>query len=101
VQGQASATGPQVSTERAASRRVRHLTTASVVPVVLAVLAGGFAYAALQDRSAMTEIVVASSLVPAGTPVDGSDTRLVRIHSSDASLAHGLLTPSELTGRWP
>ena len=47
--------------------RPRRWTTGSVVPVVLAVLAGGFAYAALQDRSALTTVVVASEPVPAGS----------------------------------
>ncbi len=100
VQGQTGPPGTQPSTERLTSRRVRRLTTGSVVPVVLAVLAGGFAYAALQDRSAMTEIVVASSLVPAGTPVDSRNTRLVMVHTSDTALTHGLLAPAELEGRW-
>ncbi len=100
VQGQAGAPVAQPSTERLTSRRVRRLTTGSVVPVVLAVLAGGFAYEALLDRSAMSEIVVASSLVPAGTPVDSGNTRLVKVHTSDTALTHGLLAPAELEGRW-
>jgi len=68
--------------------------------VALAVLAGGFAFESLQDRSAMTEVVVASSLVPAGAPVDARDTRLIKVHASDTAFAHGLLTPSALEGRW-
>jgi Flp pilus assembly protein CpaB len=88
------------SAERPSSRRLRRLTTGSVVPVVLAVLAGGFAFEALQDRSAMTDVVVASSVVPAGAPVDPSDTRVIKVHTSDTTFAHGLLTPSALEGRW-
>ncbi|HTT91280.1 MAG TPA: SAF domain-containing protein [Acidimicrobiales bacterium] len=76
------------------------MTAGSVVPVLLAVLAAGFVYEALQDRSSMTSVVVASSLVPAGTPVDASDTRTVRIHSSDTEVADGWLTPAELGGDW-
>jgi hypothetical protein len=76
------------------------LTAGSVVPVLLAVLAAGFAYEALQDRSSMTSIIVASSTVPVGAPVDSQDTRAVRVHSSDTALAQGLLTPSQLDGGW-
>ncbi len=61
------------------------LTAGSVVPVLLAVLAAAFTYEALQDRSSMTSIVVAKSLVPAGAPVNGNDTRAVRVHSSDTA----------------
>jgi Flp pilus assembly protein CpaB len=68
--------------------------------VVLAVLAAGFVYETLQDRSAMTSIVVANSMVPAGAPIDSHDTRAVRVHSSDTVLAQGLLTPSQLGDGW-
>ena len=68
AQSQPGGTGTPPSAERLPSRRLRRLTTGSVVPVVLAVLAGGFAFEALQDRSAMTNVVVASALVPAGGP---------------------------------
>jgi SAF domain len=98
--GQAGATGAQAPTLRSAPRRVRRLTTGSVVPMVLAVLAGGFAYESLLDRSATTGIVVAKSFVPAGMLVDNADTRVVRVPTSDVALAHGLLNPSELEGRW-
>jgi Flp pilus assembly protein CpaB len=63
---------------------------------LLAVLAAGFAYEALQERSSMTSIVVTSSVVPAGAALNGHDTRTVRIHASDTALAQGLLTPSQL-----
>jgi hypothetical protein len=88
----AGGTASEVSRSRSPSR----LTAGSVVPVLLAVLAAGFAYAALQDRSSMTSIVVSSSMVPAGTAVNSHDTRTVRVHSSDTALAQGLLTPSQL-----
>jgi SAF domain len=100
VHGQDGASSGRAPTEGIISRRVRRLTTGSVVPVVLALLAGGFAYEALLDRSAMTDIVVARSFVSAGMLVDGKDTRLVRVHTSDVALAHGLLSPSELQGQW-
>ncbi len=88
----AGGTSLEVSHSRSPSR----LTAGSVVPVLLAVLAAGFAYAALQDRSSMTSIVVSSSMVPAGAAVNSHDTRTVRVHSSDTALAQGLLTPSQL-----
>lgn len=76
------------------------LTAGSVVPVLLGLLAAGFAYEALQDRSSMTSIVVATSMVPAGAPVNSHDTRAVQVHSSDTSVAHGLLAPSQLQDGW-
>jgi Flp pilus assembly protein CpaB len=76
------------------------LTAGSVVPVLLALLGGVCAYEALQDRSSMTGIVVTTSPVPAGSPLNGGNTRAVRVHSSDVSLAHGLLTPSQLGSGW-
>jgi Flp pilus assembly protein CpaB len=90
----------QAPVQRSPSRPPSRLTAGSVVPVVLAVLAAGFAYEALQDRSSMTSIVVANSMVPAGAPIDGRDTRAVRVHSSDTAVAPGLLTPSQLGSGW-
>jgi pilus assembly protein CpaB len=81
-------------------RRPRRLSTGSIVPIALAVLAAGFGYEALQDRSAMTDIVVASAMVPAGAPVDGSDTRLVSVHAADAGLTRGLLSPTQVAQGW-
>ncbi|MGO9660238.1 MAG: hypothetical protein ACLP7F_18020 [Acidimicrobiales bacterium] len=81
-------------------RRPRGWTTGSIVPVVLAVLAAGFGYAALQDRSAMTAIVVASTSVPAGSAVNAGNTRTVTVHSSDTALVHGVLSPSSLAEGW-
>ncbi|MGH9104610.1 MAG: hypothetical protein ACRDZX_01995 [Acidimicrobiales bacterium] len=98
--GRSGTASPGLSAGGAVPRRPRRLTTASVVPIVLAVLAAGFAYEALQDRSAMTSIVVASSFIPAGSPVVGADTRLVSVHASDRALARGLLAPSRLAGAW-
>jgi Flp pilus assembly protein CpaB len=95
--------GEQRAEPRAQRTRLRppaRLTAGSVVPVVLAVLAAGFAYEALQDRSSMTSIVVASSVLPVGAPVDSQDTRAVRVHSSDTAVAQGLLTPSQLDSGW-
>ena len=86
---QAPAIGPR-------RRAPRRLTAGSVVPVVLALLAAGFGYGALQDRAAMTSIVITSSLVPAGAAVDSRDTRAVKVHSSDVSVTQGLLMPSQL-----
>jgi Flp pilus assembly protein CpaB len=80
--------------------RRRRWTTGSVVPVVLAVLAGGFAYAALQGRSALTAVVVASEPVPAGASLGPGNTRLVRVHAGDSALVHGVLSPSSLAAGW-
>jgi Flp pilus assembly protein CpaB len=68
--------------------------------VVLAVLAAGFGYAALQDRSAVTTILVASGFVPAGSAVNADNTRTVTVHASDMALVHGVLSPSSLAGGW-
>jgi hypothetical protein len=86
--------------ERPKARSPARLTVGSVVPVLLAVLAAAFTYAALQDRSSMTNIVVAKSLVPAGAPVNSNDTRAVRVHSSDTALTQGLLSPAQLGDGW-
>ena len=91
---------PHAPDERPRGRPPSRLTAGSVVPVLLALLAAAFAYGALQDRSSMTSIVVANSLVPAGASVNRQDTHAVRVHSSDASLVQGLLTPAELGHGW-
>jgi Flp pilus assembly protein CpaB len=90
----------QVPAERPKARSPARLTAGSVVPVLLAVLAAAFTYEALQDRSATTSIVVAASSVPAGAPVNSKDTRAVRVHSSDAALTQGLLSPAQLGKGW-
>jgi Flp pilus assembly protein CpaB len=82
------------------ARRRRRLSTASIVPLVLAVLAAGFVYEALQDRSAMTDIVVASAVVAPGAPVNAADTRLVSVHATDEALTRGLLSPSQMAQGW-
>jgi Flp pilus assembly protein CpaB len=66
----------------------------------LAVLAAGFGYAALQDRSAVATIVVATAFVPAGSPVNSGDTRPVEVHAADTALVQGVLSPSSLAGGW-
>jgi Flp pilus assembly protein CpaB len=81
-------------------RRTRRWTTGSIVPVVLAVLAAGFGYAALQDRSALTTVVVAAVAVPVGAPVNAGNTRFVKVHASDTALLHGVLSPVSLSGGW-
>jgi Flp pilus assembly protein CpaB len=70
------------------------------MPAVLAVLAGGFGYAALQDRSALTTIVVAGTFVPAGTRLDAANTSVVKVHAADMALVHGVLSPSSLADSW-
>jgi Flp pilus assembly protein CpaB len=91
---------PAPPSQSSRTRPPSRFTAGSVVPVLLAVLAAGFAYEALQDRSSMTDVMVARSLVPAGAPVDASDTRTIRVHSSDMEVAQGWLTPAELGAGW-
>jgi Flp pilus assembly protein CpaB len=67
---------------------------------VLALLAGGFGYEALQDRSAMVSIPVAASPVPAGSPIDVADTKLVRVHATDRTLTRDLFDASDLHEGW-
>ncbi|HMK97020.1 MAG TPA: hypothetical protein VK425_05685 [Acidimicrobiales bacterium] len=89
--------GPTVPARR---RRSRRLSSASVVPIVLAILAGSFGYEALQDRSALTAIVVAGTALPAGSPLEAGDTRVVQVHASDALAQRGLVRPAQLTFGW-
>ena len=93
----AGATG---SGARPRSHRPRRLSSGSIAPIVFAVLAAGFGYEALQDRSAMTTIVVASAAIPAGMLLDAADTRLVRVHAMDAAMMPGLLIPSKVAQGW-
>lgn len=75
-------------------------TVGHVAPVVLAVLAALFVLAALRDRGAMVLVPVASAPIPAGAAVNGSDTRLVRVHRSDAAVVSGLLPGGDLGAGW-
>lgn len=81
-------------------RRSRRLSTAALLPLVLALLAAVFAYEALLDRSSMSEIVVARAAVPVGQQLMAADTRVVRVHTSDLSSTEGLLKPADLRDRW-
>lgn len=90
--------------ERRALRSRRRLgsrwTVGHLAPVVLAVLAAVFVLAALRDRGAMVLVPVASAPIPAGAAVNGSDTRLVQVHRSDAGLISGLLPRADLGAGW-
>lgn len=77
-------------------RSPRRLSSGSIVPILLAVLAAGFGYEALQDRSAMTSIVVSREAIPAGAALDAANTRAVRVHASDQEFTNGVLGPSQL-----
>lgn len=93
--------GPDIDLQR--PRRLRspaRFSTASLIPVVLAVLAGTAAYGALAARSATTQVIVAARGIAVGTPVDLGDTRSVRVHASDLSLLRQVLSPGELSARW-
>lgn len=48
----------------------------------------------------MTSIVVADGPVPAGSPIDRADTRLVSIHDSDEAMTSGLLSPAQVARGW-
>jgi len=92
--------GVSGTADRPTTRRPARLTAGTVVPVVLGVLAAGFAYEALNDSAAMTSIVVARTTVQAGSAVNPGDTRLVRVHTTDVALTKGLLGQSAMSARW-
>jgi hypothetical protein len=71
-----------------------------VAPLVLAVFAAVFVLAGLADRSASVEIPVASAAIPAGVAINGTDTRLVRVHRSDSRLLGGLVSANQLGEGW-
>ena len=81
-------------------RVVDRITIGHIAPVVLAVLAAVLVAVAISDRSATTQVAVASGLIPAGAPVDRSDTHLVSMHSADAALRSGLLPASSVNSGW-
>jgi hypothetical protein len=87
---------PEPVAEPARKRKPRRLTAGSVVPLVLAVLAAGFAYAGLQDRSAMQKVLVASTYIAPGAPVGMSDTKVLSVHATDQALSRGLLGPEQI-----
>jgi Flp pilus assembly protein CpaB len=76
------------------------VTVGHVAPVVLAVFAGVFVLGALRDRSATALVAVANGPISAGAAVDGSDTRLVRVHAHDSGLRAGLLPAADLGRGW-
>lgn len=90
--------------ERRALRGRRRLgsrwTVGHLAPVVLAVLAAVFVLAVLRERGATVLVPVASAPIPAGAAVNGSDTRLVQVHRSDAALVSGLLPRADLGAGW-
>lgn len=78
--------------------RTKKLTAGHVVPVVLAVLAFVTALAVLRDRSAQTPVLVAAQRIPAGSPINASNTKVASIRSSDAAHLPGLLRGSVTEG---
>lgn len=82
-------------------RRLRHRWTAGhVVPVVLAVLAAVFALVGLRDRAATVLVPVASQPIPAGSPVTGANTHLVKVHRSDSALVADLMPSADVGTGW-
>jgi hypothetical protein len=77
-------------------RRLQRFSAGSVVPLLLAVLAAGFCYAALQGRYAAQKILVASTYIAPGTAVGPSDTKVLTVHAGDHGLSRGLLSPGQL-----
>ena len=67
--------GP-VETKMRRPIRTKKLTVGHVLPVVLAVLAFVTALAVLRDRSAQTPVLVASQRIPAGSPINASNTKV-------------------------
>jgi len=65
--------------------------------VVVAVIATVVLIAAVQDRSKVVMVPVASRTIPAGAPVDGSSVTLQRLPASSA-LRAGIVSASSLTG---
>lgn len=93
-------TGREVAPRLAARPRRRRPAAGALLPTVLAVLAGVFAYQALQSRAAMTDVLVARTYIAAGQPVNAGNTRRVEVHASDAELDRGLVAPSQLADRF-
>jgi len=93
----APAPGAPASRKR---RRPRHFSAGAAVPLVLGLVAGGFAYEALQNRSAMTEVVVARMPLRAGAALTLRDTRTVKVPAADRGVLAGLLGPGELREGW-
>jgi hypothetical protein len=81
-------------------RRPRRLSASSLVPMVLAVLAAVFSFEALQDRSAMYQVVVARTVITEGQLIGTQNTRFVEIHASDVAQERDLLTPAGLGQNW-
>ena len=81
-------------------RRPRRVSGGALIPAILAILAAVFAYQALQDRTALTSIVIARTSIVVGAPVSWSDVRLVQVHRADAAKTRGLLPPSALGSPW-
>jgi Flp pilus assembly protein CpaB len=81
-------------------RRPPRLTAGSVVPFALALLAAVLTYAALQDRSATTEVAVAGRAIPLGWPVGPQDIRAVTMRAADRDVASGLVSPGRLGRGW-
>ena len=79
-------------------RRPQRWTLGHVLPVVLAIFTLIFVLAALRDRAAQTSVVVAARQIPAGAAINTGDTRVVKMHSSDAHHLTGLIPATQLTG---
>ena len=76
------------------------VTIGHVAPIVVGLVAALLVLLTLKDRSATTQVLVASREIPAGSAVTAANTHMVVMHSSDAALHTGLLGPSALNGSW-
>jgi Flp pilus assembly protein CpaB len=79
-------------------RRPQRWTPGHVLPLVLAIFTLIFVLVALRDRAAQTSVVVAARQIPAGAAINAGDTRLVKMHASDARHLTGLIGAGQLTG---
>ncbi len=95
---EAPAAGPAGWAER--PRRPRRLSAGTLVPAVLAVLAGGSVYAALSQRGATIRVAVAATTLPAGTVLSPSDVRAVEVSAAAGVLTRAVFSPADVPYGW-
>ena len=96
----ASLSGPFARPLRARRHHSRRPNLGTLLPPVLASLAALFAYEALQDRSSMTQVLVARTSIAVGQPISQANTAVISLHSSDVRLMRGLLSAASPRGPW-
>jgi Flp pilus assembly protein CpaB len=76
------------------------ITLGRAAPILFAVAALIAVVIALGDRSATTQVPVATRAIPAGSPVNASNTHLAPVHNSDSAVISGLLPAAALNQGW-